>query len=163
MLCSATLTRTPPPLRPPFAPPTRRAIQPHQIGVITPYGDQVRDLKRQLRQRGLMGAGRGGKGGGMADAGVEVSSVDGFQGKEKEVIVFSAVRANTNGSVGFLAVSGWWRAVAVLYQTVKFYSKSRFFCNFTVNFVQISQLTLRPTSHAHPPHPRLPSPISHLT
>ena len=33
----------------------------------------------------------------------QVNSVDGYQGREKEVVIFSAVRSNPEGKVGFLA------------------------------------------------------------
>ncbi|KDD76727.1 AAA+ ATPase [Helicosporidium sp. ATCC 50920] len=61
-----------------------------QIGIITPYAAQV-SLLRDLR-RALFGE----------QAALEVSTVDGFQGREKEAIVISAVRSNDKRSVGFL-------------------------------------------------------------
>jgi hypothetical protein len=66
------------------------------IGVVTPYAAQVRVLRRALApMRGPSAPG--------APPALEVASVDGFQGREKEVIVFSAVRASASGGVGFLA------------------------------------------------------------
>jgi len=63
--------------------------QEDDIGVITPYSAQVGLLKELLAARELKG--------------VEVSTVDGFQGREKECIVISMVRSNESSSVGFLA------------------------------------------------------------
>lgn len=59
-------------------------IPPNAIGVITPYSAQVRTLRNLVDER------------------VEVNSVDGFQGREKEAIIISLVRSNTRGEVGFL-------------------------------------------------------------
>ncbi|MBI4057364.1 MAG: AAA family ATPase [Elusimicrobia bacterium] len=63
----------------------KSGIKPAQIGVITPYAAQVRRLKE------LMG-----------ENGPEVRTVDGFQGREKEVIVISLVRSNLEKEIGFL-------------------------------------------------------------
>jgi regulator of nonsense transcripts 1 len=70
-------------------------LTPADIGVITPYSGQVRLLTDLFEQAG----GRDEHG---PFAGLEIKSVDGYQGREKEIIVFSAVRANDNGEVGFL-------------------------------------------------------------
>ena len=59
-----------------------------EVGIVTPYAAQVRALRRMRDRAGLRE--------------VECASVDGFQGREKHVIVISTVRANRNGSVGFL-------------------------------------------------------------
>uniref|UniRef100_A0A7R9YTI7 AAA+ ATPase domain-containing protein n=1 Tax=Chlamydomonas euryale TaxID=1486919 RepID=A0A7R9YTI7_9CHLO len=64
-------------------------IAPESIGIITPYNAQVALLK-ELRPDSVAKA-------------LEVSSVDGFQGREKEAIVISAVRCNAAQQVGFLA------------------------------------------------------------
>lgn len=68
----------------------------NDIGIITPYAGQVRMLRRMLGQwRNL-----------------EISSVDGFQGREKAAIIVSTVRSNLGGAVGFL--KDWRRANVAL-------------------------------------------------
>lgn len=63
-------------------------LQESQIGVITPYAAQVARLKRDIRENW---------------PGIEIGTVDGFQGREKEAILVSLVRSNDIGEVGFLA------------------------------------------------------------
>lgn len=65
----------------------RGGISPQDIGVISPYAGQIMELKSALKQF----------------EGIEIKTVDGFQGCEKEVIVFSCVRSNKNKQIGFLA------------------------------------------------------------
>jgi hypothetical protein len=66
------------------------------IAVVTPYAAQARLIRRMTRQLSQSGPPY-----------VEVSSTDGFQGREKEAVIFSAVRSNAFGTVGF--VSDWRR------------------------------------------------------
>eukprot|EP00931_Biecheleriopsis_adriatica_P009036 TRINITY_DN11014_c0_g1_i1.p1 TRINITY_DN11014_c0_g1~~TRINITY_DN11014_c0_g1_i1.p1 ORF type:complete len:1316 (-),score=349.92 TRINITY_DN11014_c0_g1_i1:5-3898(-) len=77
-----------------------------QIGIVTPYKGQVRVLRKMLH----LEAGLKVPEGYSADQ-LEIASVDNFQGREKELIVFSAVRCNTIGSVGFLKD---WRRLNVM-------------------------------------------------
>lgn len=63
-------------------------VQPELIGVISPYSAQVSTLKRSLATE--------------FDNKIEIATVDGFQGREKEVIVVSLVRSNDQREVGFL-------------------------------------------------------------
>ncbi|ORX71599.1 hypothetical protein DL89DRAFT_129430 [Linderina pennispora] len=62
------------------------------IGVITPYKQQKSTLVRQFQSC---------FGQAVTDA-IEFNTVDGFQGQEKDIIIFSCVRAGGSG-VGFLA------------------------------------------------------------
>ncbi len=57
-----------------------------EIAVITPYAAQARLLRTLIDNTAL-----------------EVDTVDGFQGREKEAIIISLVRSNTTGEVGFLS------------------------------------------------------------
>ena len=60
-------------------------LPPSDIAVITPYSAQVRLLRQMIKEDGL-----------------EIDSVDGFQGREKEAVVISLVRSNSDGEIGFL-------------------------------------------------------------
>lgn len=60
-------------------------VAPRDMGVITPYAAQVRLLLEQSKYPDL-----------------EINSVDGFQGREKEAILISLVRSNPAGEIGFL-------------------------------------------------------------
>ncbi|XP_074086984.1 DNA-binding protein SMUBP-2 isoform X2 [Macrotis lagotis] len=58
------------------------------VAVIAPYNLQVDLLRQQLSPRYPQ---------------LEIKSVDGFQGREKEAVILSFVRSNRKGEVGFLA------------------------------------------------------------
>ncbi|XP_066370022.1 uncharacterized protein [Miscanthus floridulus] len=60
------------------------------IGIITPYSAQVTCLK-MMRNKDAK----------LKD--LEISTVDGFQGREKEAIIISMVRSNSKKEVGFLS------------------------------------------------------------
>lgn len=57
-------------------------ISEEDIGIISPYADQVKVIQEKTP--------------------VEVKTVDGFQGREKEIIIISTVRSNDDGNIGFL-------------------------------------------------------------
>ncbi|MEO0529436.1 MAG: AAA domain-containing protein [Planctomycetota bacterium] len=61
-------------------------VPPTEIAVIAPYAAQVRLLRNRLRVDG-----------------VEIDTVDGFQGREKEVVILTFVRSNASGEIGFLS------------------------------------------------------------
>ena len=61
----------------------------NDIGIITPYSAQVANLCHKIPYEDYKG--------------LEISTVDGFQGREKEIIILSLVRSNQKHQVGFLS------------------------------------------------------------
>ena len=61
-------------------------LKPKDVAILTPYTAQVKLLKTLVREPGL-----------------EIGSVDGFQGREKEAIILSLVRSSESGQIGFLS------------------------------------------------------------
>ncbi len=77
------------------------------MGVIAPYSAQVKHVTHLLQQAGYLASqdldgSSELKAMGTAACEVEVNSVDGFQGREKDVVIFSTVRSNTQKQIGFL-------------------------------------------------------------
>ena len=64
------------------------------IGVISPYKAQVQLLRRMFGRDAFMRPFRNS---------ITVNTVDGFQGQERDIIIISLVRANEDGSIGFLS------------------------------------------------------------
>ena len=62
-------------------------VHAEDIAVVTPYNAQLSLLSQELKER---------------FPGIELGSVDGFQGREKEAIIVSLVRSNADHEVGFL-------------------------------------------------------------
>jgi superfamily I DNA and/or RNA helicase len=72
-----------------------QGIPPDMITILTMYSGQLRKLRECLRKERRMGE----------DINlVRISSVDGFQGEESEVVILSLVRSNSMGAIGFLKV-----------------------------------------------------------
>ena len=60
----------------------KAGVDEKDIGIISPYADQVKLISERTD--------------------IEVKTVDGFQGREKEIIIISTVRSNEYGQIGFL-------------------------------------------------------------
>ena len=68
-------------------------MQPSEIGIISPYNAQTDFIKNLINEKLPNNI----------SPFIEVSSVDGFQGREKDAILISMVRSNDKKEVGFLS------------------------------------------------------------
>ncbi len=99
------------------------------IGMITPYNDQLSEVKKQLNLCGLFSFNKTSNAElnkvtnniklphpgwyynnsrtkeeiNIEVPDIEVGTVDGFQGREKDIVIISCVRANDQGQIGFLS------------------------------------------------------------
>ena len=63
-----------------------------EIGIISPYAEQVRYIREQISEDEI-----------LITLNIEVNTIDGFQGQEKDLIIISLARSNEMGIIGFLA------------------------------------------------------------
>lgn len=68
-------------------------ISGYTIGVITPYSAQRRYLQREVNKLNFNNINK---------SNIEINTVDAFQGSEKDIIIYSNVRSNKEGKVGFI-------------------------------------------------------------
>ena len=73
----------------------RMGVKPTQIGVITPYDGQKKYVSEFMRRSGSLNT--------SLYESIEVASVDAFQGREKDYILVSCVRASETQGIGFLS------------------------------------------------------------
>ena len=66
-----------------------RGLPPTEIAIIAAYSAQARRLRELLRAERA--------------AGLEIGTVDSFQGREKEAVIVDLVRSNEHNEIGFLA------------------------------------------------------------
>ncbi|KAM3291143.1 putative helicase MAGATAMA 3 [Capsicum chacoense] len=64
-----------------------------RLAIISPYRHQVKLLRQKFRETF----------GGESDKVVDINTVDGFQGREKDVAIFSCVRSSKDKGIGFVA------------------------------------------------------------
>ena len=72
----------------------QKRIDFNQIAVITPYSGQVALLSERINDEMDESSGKNH---------IEIGTVDGFQRREKEMIIISLVRSNEENQIGFLA------------------------------------------------------------
>eukprot|EP00828_Plagiopyla_frontata_P040626 TRINITY_DN5553_c0_g1_i4.p1 TRINITY_DN5553_c0_g1~~TRINITY_DN5553_c0_g1_i4.p1 ORF type:complete len:546 (-),score=59.96 TRINITY_DN5553_c0_g1_i4:18-1655(-) len=72
----------------------KAGVKTNQLGIITPYSGQRAFIVNYLSKNGQLGA--------SVYKEIEVASVDGFQGREKDYIIISCVRSNEGMGIGFL-------------------------------------------------------------
>lgn len=60
------------------------------FGVVTPYKSQMQELRQAFDRAGI------------AQGDIEIDTVDSYQGREKDVIIFSCVRSAVNRGIGFV-------------------------------------------------------------
>jgi hypothetical protein len=79
------------------------------IGIITPYQNQLRELRRAFTDAGLNTPPASSSAAGSSSRvstnmlDIELNTVDAFQGREKDIILMSCVRADDSGKIGFLS------------------------------------------------------------
>lgn len=64
--------------------------EPLSVTILSPYSRQVKLLRSMLANDSTL------------SKNTEVHTIDGFQGREAEVIIFTTVRSNNNNDIGFL-------------------------------------------------------------
>ena len=68
------------------------------IGIVTPYKSQVRALKNQIfRMYKVYGDIT------VPQEFIEINTVDAYQGREKDILIFSCVRASKERTLGFIS------------------------------------------------------------